>query len=421
MTLDMDDDFRTVDLPKGNSGSSRIRTVPDDNYSGNTNFFGSNSPPVHRPNAMRPPNLMTTTKDSDIGIDLLINKDKTSAKRSSGGLSPSNMNLGSGFGNNNNNNNSDRFSPNKPSFQSTSDFMPSKIDLGGNDDFDIDMSGPVDDLKPVSMLDNDNFMGNQPNKESPNNFFGADIFSKQSANTFIQEDNNMPPKRSFEDIQKEKGQLLRKLNRFRKKGYFIYRNVDENSDLEDIRNEYENVKEEASLQRSLRAQKDMLITTSRLIEGVASTELVQEYTGKLELAGWSTHMMETIDDYEDVMEDLHEKYGKMFEDGGYPEARLLYHVIHSAVMFHVTKKYIQTMPNLGTLLNTNPNLMKEFSKATANFVGQQSPAFADLMADGRAAMGDTSPRDMQGPSNLDDILADLKNSRSSRHGIDLNL
>ena len=433
LKLDFDDNFQTVDLSRNNNGTSRVRTMND-------NFFGGSSspPPSFNPRPSRPNLGVMSDKASDLGLDLLINKDKT---RQSPNSSSGNMNLNSSptprFDNDDDHNSNNRFSSdsfgnsnnnksfNKP-FQSV-DFTPGKIDLGNSDDFDVDIAGPTDDLRPVNMLNGDNSFSKSNQESNSNGFFNNDIFGQSSGSTFVQEENVAPPKRSFEDIQKEKGQLLRKLNRLRKKGYFIYRNVDENSDLEDIRTEYENVKEEASLQRSLRRQKDILITTSRVIESAATTELVQEYTGKLELEGWSTHMMETVDEYEDIMEDLHEKYGKMFSDGEYPEARLLFAVVHSAVMFHITKKYIQQMPNLGNLLNTNPNLMREFSKATANFVGQQSPAFANIMADGQAAMGHNSmddPRDMQGPSNLDDILADLKGNRnmfSRGGGVDLDL
>lgn len=409
------DDFQSVDLSGNNSGFSKVKVVNDNRGSSPPSLFQSSKP-----------NLDTiSNKDSDIGLQLLMNKDIGGRKSPSSpnNMSPSSLNLGSNSpsnmnGNNSanssNNNSNNFFSKSKPLFMGGNqginfdeaptkkvDFSPGKFD----NDLDLDMNMNDNVLKPNFDILDDNSQSNTSGNDLFSSFKPATTFDSGSATTV-----DAPAQMTFEQEQKAKADMLRKLERLRKKGYFIFRNFDMNSSLEDIKTEYENVKEEASLQRSLRQQKDILITTSRVIEGAAGTELVQEYTGKLELEGWSQHMMETVDDYEDIMEDLHDKYGKMFNDGAYPEARLLFAVIHSAVMFHITKKYVQQMPNLGNLLNSNPHLAREFSKATANMVGQQSPAFANMMNDMNMANGEppvnmnSEPRDMAGPRDLENIL-----------------
>lgn len=420
------DDYQTVDLSNSN-GFPRVNLIQDN--------YGSNSPNLFRPK--HAPNLDTiTNKDSDLGLQLLMNKDagRRSPSSPNRGMSPPNLNLGSsptpmssdnnmsymnnlsnnsGFNSNSGHKNIDfsaKMSPQKV------DFTPGKLNLDNDLDFEIN----EDPLKPnFNILDEEKTSGNQHNEGLFSSF-------NSKPTTYDSEPvrDEEPVIKSFEQLNKEKANMLRKLDRLRKKGYFVYRNLDMTCTYEDIKTEYENVKEEASLQRSLRQQKDILITTSRVIEGAAGTELVQEYTGKLELEGWSQHMMETVDDYEDIMEDLHDKYGKMFSDGEYPEARLLFAVIHSAIMFHITKKYVQQMPNLGALLNQNPNLAREFSRATANYVGQQNPAFAGMVNDMNMANGEMpnlsnmEPRDMQGPKDLENILNRLN---SGGGGININL
>lgn len=427
------DDFQNVDLSGNNNGFSKMNIMNDMTRS-------SNSPNIFKSSGT--PNLDVSNKDSDLGLQLLMNnrelgRNSPNSPKPSSSMTPQSLNLGSTSPSNQQrhsgnsslfmggNKGIDRSTNNSPS---KVDFTPGKLDLDSKD-LDIDL-GDLDMSEPSSLKPNFNILGdNSGSGNSSQESSGNDLFSSfKPGNTFdsgtTTTSDQTPIRKTFEQIQKEKADMLRKLDRLRKKGYFVYRNFDMNSEYEDIKNEYENVKEEASLQRSLRQQKDILITTSRVIEGVASNELVQEYTGKLELEGWSQHMMETVDDYEEIMEDLHDKYGKMFADGAYPEARLLFAVIHSAIMFHITKKYVQQMPNLGNLLNQNPHLAREFSKATANFVGQQSPAFASMANDMNMANGggNMEPRDMQGPKDIDNILNRLKNgSDMDERGFGMNL
>ena len=425
------DDFQNVDLSGNNSGFSKVRVINDNRINSPPSLFQSSKP-----------NLDTiSNKDSDIGLQLLMNKDigRKSSSSSPSNMTPSTLNLGSNsptnvphkspglsFGSKTNNdrpmfmggNQGIDFSNDMPSRKV--DFTPGKLDLDGDGDMDFEMNESV--LKPDFDI-----LGNQP-IHHPHPQSGPDLFSSfKPATTFDSgpsTSGDAPVRMTYEQQQKIKADLLRKLERLRKKGYFIYRNFDMESELDQIQSEYENVKEEASLQRSLRQQKDILITTSRIIEGAAGWEIVQEYTGKMELDGWSQHMMETVDDYEDIMEDLHDKYGKVFNDGAYPEARLLFAVIHSAIMFHITKKYVQQMPGLGELLNQNPHLAREFGKATANMVGQQSPGLANLVNDMNMAnpsMRNSEPRDMSGPRDLDNILNRLNSANMGEGDISSGL
>ncbi|NQV77014.1 MAG: hypothetical protein HQ490_01500, partial [Lutibacter sp.] len=387
------DNFQSINLNGNNRGLSQVKMVNDahnNNYQ--PSLFNSRN---------NPPNLDTvTSKDSDLGLDFLINHDKKRKSPSyspsqSGGMSPPSVNMGSSptpsmsmprptpFGGGG----SGMFAPQQKRVEFADltsrpapkvDFTPGRLDL--TDDLDLE-------INDEGSRPNFNILGGDTHQTHNDPFINS-FDAHPTTTTFTEESvEDNPRKMTFEEIQKDKSKMLRKLERFRKKGYFVYRNLDMHSEYDDIKTEFENVKEEASLQRSLRQQKDILITTSRVIEGAAGTELVQEYTGKLELAGWSQHMMETVDDYEDIMEDLHDRYGKMFADGNYPEARLLFAVIHSAIMFHITKKYVQQMPNLGNLLNQNPHLAREFSRATANYVGEQNPAFAGMVGEMNAPNG----------------------------------
>lgn len=353
LKLDLDEDFQSFDLSK-----QKIKLPPT-----NTN---------------------TINRSSDFGLDLLINKDRQKT--------PSN-------------------SPKptfEPSFKSNitsniiskpaNSFAPNTLNL--TDDLEIEMDAPTEGITVLKE-------NNLPTRSifEPVNPVTTNHTTFMPSTAPI----NMPPRKSFEEIQREKAILLRQMERYKAKGIRTFQNFDMNSDYDDIKFEYENIKEEVTIRRSVKNQKNMLITTTRLMEHASQTELVQDFTGKLELEGWSEHIMETVDDdFEEIFEDLHEKYGDLLTGKQYPELRLVWALGHSAIMFHITKKFIQNskIPNIDTLLKTNPAFMAEFKKAASNTISQRSPAYRNMMND-MNEFNENKKRDMNGPDNLDEIMARL--------------
>jgi hypothetical protein len=85
-----------------------------------------------------------------------------------------------------------------------------------------------------------------------------------------------------------------------------------------------------------------------------------------ELDGWSEQVHESVDDYDDIFEELHDKY----KDSGSnmaPELRLLISLGGSAFMFHLTKRMFSNsrLPKVEEVLQNNPELMKKFQEASA--------------------------------------------------------
>lgn len=170
------DDIQSVDLSGGNNGFSRIKTIDDTR--------ANNSPEFFKPNST--PNLdMVSNKDSDLGLQLLMNRD-ISKKSPSGnnspsrGLSPPSLNLGS-----NSPEPSRYYNDNKPSmFRNSFDFSddnnssgynePHKIDFTPNKlESDNDLSFEVNDdpLKP-----NFNILGDKGNDTNNSNSNSSDGF-----------------------------------------------------------------------------------------------------------------------------------------------------------------------------------------------------------------------------------------------------
>ena len=135
-----------------------------------------------------------------------------------------------------------------------------------------------------------------------------------------------------------------------------------NSDLEEMRTEYNRLIREKELDGSVRFQQKMLMAF------ISGTEYMNSRYDPfaIKLDGWSEQVNENINDYDDIFEELHYKYkatGKKMA----PELRLFISLSGSAFMFHLTSRMFkeQPMPNVENVLNSNPELMKQFQQAAA--------------------------------------------------------
>jgi hypothetical protein len=107
------------------------------------------------------------------------------------------------------------------------------------------------------------------------------------------------------------------------------------------------------------------------------------------LDGWSEGVHENIDDYDDIFEELYDKYkerGKMP-----PEARLVFQLAGSGFMCHVSNSFFRAkMPSADDIFKKNPELARQFATAAAQ---QAAPGFGNFMG---MAMG-VPPQGQQGP------------------------
>ena len=90
----------------------------------------------------------------------------------------------------------------------------------------------------------------------------------------------------------------------------------------------------------------------------------------IKLDGWSESINENITDYDEVFEELSEKYGGKTEMA--PEIKLLMMLGGSAFMFHLTNTMFKSsIPGMDDILKQNPDLMNQFAKAAVGSMGQQ--------------------------------------------------
>lgn len=237
---------------------------------------------------------------------------------------------------------------------------------------------------------------------------------------------------SEEEIINAKREILYQFDRLEKKGMKLPKRFTLASSLEDMKLEYDRLKRDRDLDNSIKFQRKALMMFSSGVEFLNSK--FDPFDVKLD--GWSESIHESIDDYDDVFEELYEKYkgkGKMA-----PEVKLLFALGGSAFMFHMTNSMFKNaMPGLDQVLKSNPDLMKQFAAATASTMKQQQPQGS--MFGGLGSMfsnmfgGDSSKQsggsgmpmpqpppqpssngfNMRGPSNIDDIMKDLERSNDN--------
>lgn len=244
---------------------------------------------------------------------------------------------------------------------------------------------------------------------------------------------------SEEDIINAKREILYQFDRLEKKGYRLPRKFTMASSLDEMKQEFERIKRDKDVDGSVSFQRKAMITV------VSGIELMNNYFDPVgaKLDGWSESINESIDDYDDIFEELHDKYKGKAKMA--PELRLLMMLGGSAFMFHMTNSMFKTqMPGLDQVLKQNPELAKQFAAATANTMQQNSSSplmsgiggmFSSMFGGGGGGQGgggilsglfggnnplsppqpssqqgqQTRPK-MKGPSGMDDILREMENT-----------
>ena len=111
-------------------------------------------------------------------------------------------------------------------------------------------------------------------------------------------------KKSAQDVLKEKFEILRKLEQLEAKGANVSKKYTMESDLQEMKGEYEHIIQEKEKSNSIKFQGKILTT---MITGL------EFLNGKfdpfdIKLDGWSEQVNENIDDFDEIFAELHEKY-----------------------------------------------------------------------------------------------------------------
>uniref|UniRef100_A0A6C0L146 Uncharacterized protein n=1 Tax=viral metagenome TaxID=1070528 RepID=A0A6C0L146_9ZZZZ len=211
-----------------------------------------------------------------------------------------------------------------------------------------------------------------------------------------------------QDVKNEKIDLIYKFKKLESQGIRTTMNYNMNSHLEDMRNEYLKLKKQREVDNSIKFQRKVMMA---LITGVEfMNNKFDPFDVKLD--GWSESVNENINDFDEVFEELSEKYGGKSEIA--PELKLLMMLGGSAFMFHLTNTMFKSsIPGMDDIMKQNPDLMKQFAQAAVGSIGKQNegpPPMRETMPQPQPQprandiRQQSSAPDMEGPSGLDDII-----------------
>ena len=179
------------------------------------------------------------------------------------------------------------------------------------------------------------------------------------------------PKLNEREKRRKKKLMLKKLEEWNEKG--LIKNIshlNSDSSYEDIEDEYESALEDKRKKDSIKLQGWWFMTFVNSIEYANAAFNPFD----INLDGWGEQISEDIDSYEDIFNELHDKYkgGKMS-----PELSLLLRIGFSAAVVNFTNKALSTAtPGFNDVIRQSPELMKMFTNATVNTMNQASPGFA---------------------------------------------
>ena len=160
--------------------------------------------------------------------------------------------------------------------------------------------------------------------------------------------------KSFEEKQKMKQDLLIKIQAMEKKGFEFSKKFNMTSNYEEMMFEYEKVKRFIESQAAIKFSRRCLMACVTGLEFL--NKKFDPFNVKLE--GWSENVMESVDDYDNIFERLHEKYSGKGEIA--PELELLLTLGGSAFMFHLTNSLLKSpsMGQVNTIAQNNPNFLQ---------------------------------------------------------------
>jgi hypothetical protein len=217
--------------------------------------------------------------------------------------------------------------------------------------------------------------------EDANFFDDADDYGNQAPG---QEDEK--PTKGYGSIDEEKADLINKLGRLEKKGFTVNKRLNAYSNVDELRSEVKRITYSIDVEQSVRFSRRMLVACVTGLEF-----LNKRYNPfEIQLEGWSESVMENVDDYDGVFEELYVKYRSKISVA--PEIKLIMMLGGSAMMFHLTNSMFKSvMPNMNDVIKQNPDLVKNMMSAVQNTTRQTGGPATE------APVGGTGDYQMQGP------------------------
>jgi len=228
-----------------------------------------------------------------------------------------------------------------------------------------------------------------------------------------------PKKRTMKSILAEKHELMFKMNRLLTRGGKQTRSMSAADSIDELRAECDRMQREIDTEKSVKFQRSVLMSFATGVECLNSRF---DFAG-IRLDGWSETMNQDISNFDEVFEELHEKYGgkSMMP----PEIKLVFMVASSAFMFHMSKSMFSGVHGMQDAMRDDPELARAVAAAVARKASTNpsngpekrgsASMFANILgAGGAAGIGAPRGKPMTPPDgdSLDDVEQLFSDSES---------
>jgi len=169
-------------------------------------------------------------------------------------------------------------------------------------------------------------------------------------NTLIDSDSSMenfnfnqkPNNENIQDILKQKQEILLQINKYKSKGYIFMKEYNMSSNLDEMTADLDRVKIAYNNKKGIKFCRDGLMFCCN------GLEMISGFTSLGNLDGWGESVQDDIETYDDIFEELYQKYGGYADVLG-PELKLVFMVISSAFLYHMMNSS-STLKDVGNVL-----------------------------------------------------------------------
>jgi hypothetical protein len=281
--------------------------------------------------------------------------------------------------------------------------MPQKYD---DDDDDEEEEEEIirPKLKIKKVVNNDDDEDDEPidddeedddNDEDDDDDDDDDIRSTTSSDNIV--------KRKKDELT-EKREILYQLKRLQDRGFNIPVSFTMQSDLQEMKQEYDRIVRDKDIDASIRFQRKMLMSF------VTGTEYLNTRYDPfaIKLDGWSEQVHDNLGDFDDIFEELHDKYKAKGRKMA-PELRLFISLTGSAFMFHLTSRMFKesSIPGVEEVFKSNPELMKQFQNAAAKQFVYKNTGITDNNNNQQRSRTSSSPQPSNNNNGLFGMIGNL--------------
>ena len=206
------------------------------------------------------------------------------------------------------------------------------------------------------------------------------------------------------EIMREKQDILFQFQRLEKRGVHVPKDFTMSSDIDDLRYEFNRIREQLKIDNSIS------FSRKGLMFAVSALEMMNTKYDPLniELDGWSENIMDSMNEYDDIFEELYYKYKDSSNMS--PEMRLLFSLSGSAFMFHITNSMFKSKNIGGGIPNMNggmPNMNGGMNNRAPNMMDMMGNVMGSMMGRNMTNANSGSPymrEDMNPPDDIGDLL-----------------